>query len=88
VGYRLAPVVVVLNPRFAFPDGAVGPKYTIAQYAPGYADLDAALAVILGLEGGWGGSLTIKGSPQGHPSRLDRAAVARAVARSLREPTP
>jgi hypothetical protein len=85
VGYRLAPVVVALNPWFAFPGGAIGPKYTVAQYAPGYADLDAALAVLLELEPGWGGSRTIKGSPQGHPSRLDRMTVARAVAGCLRE---
>ena len=87
VGYRLAPVVVALNPRFTFPCGAVGRKYTIAQFAPGYADLDAALAAIQGLEEGWGGSHTIKGSPQGHPSRLDRATVAHAVASCLRETT-
>ncbi len=85
LGYRLAPVVLALNPRFRFPDGDEGPKYTIAQYAPGYADLDAALAAILPLETGWGGSPTIKGSPQGKPSRLSRAEVARAVAQSLKE---
>ena len=88
IGYRLAPVVVALNPRFAFPDGTVGPKYTVAQYAPGHADLDAALALILRWEAGWGGTATIKGSPQGRPSRLDRATVARAVAHCLREPAP
>jgi site-specific recombinase XerD len=88
IGYRLAPVVVALNPRYMFLGGTIGPKYTIAQYAPDYADLDRALATILRLEEGWGGSRTIKGSPQGHPSRLDRATVARAVARCLREPRP
>lgn len=87
IGYRLAPVVVALNPRFLFPEGVIGPKYTIAQYAPGYANLDAAVAAILRLEPGWGGSATIKGSPQGRPSRLGRAEIAHAVANSLKERT-
>lgn len=87
IGYRLAPVVVALNPSFRFPDGAVGPKYTIAQYAPGYADLDAAIQLLLRWEPGWGGSTAIKGSPQGKPSRLSRAEVARTVAQCLKEGT-
>jgi hypothetical protein len=85
LGYRFAPVVVAQNPRHRFADGSVGSKYTIAQYALGYADLDKALGTILALEAGWGGSPTIKGSPQGRPSLLNRATVARAVAESLRD---
>jgi hypothetical protein len=87
LGYFLAPVVVAVNPGHPF-QSADGPpqrgrKYTIAQWTAGYADLDAAVAELNRLEPGWGGSATIKGSPQGAPSRLELAAVVEAVKRSL-----
>lgn len=70
LGYRLAPVVVALNPAFRFPGGAEGCKYTVARYAPGHADLDAAAAALARREPGWGGQAGIKGSPQDRGSRL------------------
>ncbi len=85
LGYRFAPVVIALNPHFRFRDGAIGPKFTIAQYRQGHADLDKALVSIARMEDGWGGSLTIKGSPQGRPSGLNRDSVASAVVAALQE---
>jgi hypothetical protein len=85
LGYRFAPIVIVLNPAFAFRDGSVGQKFTVAQYCRGYADLDKAMATIATWEDGWGGSATIKGSPQGRPSCLSRERVAAAVAAAMQE---
>ncbi len=70
VGYRVAPVVAARNPRFRFQGREPHVKYTIAQYAPGYVDLDAACAALATRELGWGGSPTIIGSPQGVASTL------------------
>jgi hypothetical protein len=83
----MAPVVVAFNPRFRFRDGAIGPKFTVAQYCAGHADLDAAATSLSRLEQGWGGSATIKGSPQGRPSRLSRDTVASAVEAALLQTT-
>jgi hypothetical protein len=83
LGYRIAPVVVALNPRFTFPDRSVGRKYTIAQYQVGAVDLERAAAQLSELEPGWGGSGTIKGSPQGGGSRLELQEVSSAVVGAL-----
>lgn len=91
LGYRRAPVVIALNPRFAFRDrqgkvGATGPKFTIAQWAEGHVDLYAFGSEIRRLEPGWGGSATIMGSPQGAPSRLVMDDVAQLLVRFLAKP--
>ena len=70
LGYRLAPVVVALNPAHRFPDGTRGRKFTLARWAEGDADLDAAVAKLAPFETGWGGQRGIKGSPQDRGSRL------------------
>lgn len=70
LAYRLAPVVVALNPAFVFPDQRVGRKYTAAAWADDHADLRRALECLAPLEPGWGGQARIKGSPQSGPSRL------------------
>lgn len=70
LGYRLAPVVIAFNPRFAFPSGGFGRKFTIAQYREGHADFGAIIRGLNAEEAGWGGSSTIAGSPQGVSSRL------------------
>jgi len=83
LGYRVAPVVVALNPQFVFPDGSVGRKYTIAQYQIGAADLDLVAATLSVHEPGWGGQVAIKGSPQGRASRLELPLVSSAVVAAL-----
>jgi hypothetical protein len=70
LGYRLAPVVLALDPVHAFGAAGVGRKYTLACWADGDADLDAALDRIARSEPGWGGQPRIKGSPLRAPSRL------------------
>jgi len=70
LAYRLAPVVVALNPAYSFPRGTRGRKYTVARWAEGDADLDLAAASLAVQEPGWGGQRGIKGSPQERPSRL------------------
>ena len=83
IGYRLSPVVIACNPGFKFRDGTTGVKYTLAQYRIGHADLDRAVAMLTDSESGWGGSATIKGSPQGHGSQISLGDVVSAVISAL-----
>jgi hypothetical protein len=83
LGYLRAPVVVALDPARDFGDGGIGRKYTISQYRTGHADLDAAAEDLNAREPGWGGQPAIKGSPQGHPSRLRPDDVVAIVSRFL-----
>ncbi len=82
LGYRLAPVVVALNPGFQFP-GGLGPKYTIAVWPGLEADLNRAAEMLNRREPGWGGQHAIKGSPQDRPSRLGLTEVVDCVAAVL-----
>jgi hypothetical protein len=90
LGYFIAPVVVARNPQHAFQTSPeqplLGRKYTVAQWGIGYADLNAAAAELNALEPGWGGSSTIKGSPQGVPSRLGLDSVLAVVRRNMTDP--
>lgn len=70
LAYRVAPVVVALNPAFCFRDGVLGAKYTLARWQVGYADLQLATDFLNRVEPGWGGQAGIKGSPLDRPSRL------------------
>jgi hypothetical protein len=70
LGYHLAPVVLLLNPSFEFGNGFRGRKYLLAQFESGYVDLHSVCASLKATEPGWGGSATIKGSPQDRPSLL------------------
>lgn len=83
LGYRLAPVVAALDLAFRFANGAKGCKFTVARYAPGHADLDAAAAELARREPGWGGQAGIKGSPQDRGSRLALDAVVAIVGAAL-----
>jgi hypothetical protein len=83
VGYSLAPVVVALNPSFRFQGGDPHRKFTICQFAGGFADLKAATTELAALEQGWGGSPTIAGSPQGVNSELTIEQVIEVVAKHL-----
>lgn len=83
LGYRLAPVVVALNPLHPFGDGVRGRKYTIARWADGDADLDHLVGRITGLEAGWGGQAGIKGSPQSGSSSLTLEVLVDLVAAGL-----
>jgi hypothetical protein len=83
VGYSLAPVVVALNPTFRLGTGEPHRKFTICQYAGGFADIKAALAELNKLEPGWGGSPTIGGSPQGVSSTLTTDKVVEVVRRHI-----
>jgi hypothetical protein len=82
IGYRMAPVVVALNPAFSFQGSPAIAKFTICQFTAGYVDLKAA-AELAALETGWGGSPTIIGSPQGVGSTLTLEQVLEIVARHL-----
>lgn len=75
IGYRKAPIVIALNPKFQLAGGEPHKKYTIAQFAAGYADLKSALEELKAKEEGWGGSPTIIGSPQGVSSKLSMEEV-------------
>lgn len=83
IGYRLAPVVVAMNPSFRM--GASDPhlKYTVAQYQLGYVDMKSAMAELANREPGWGGSPTIIGSTQGVGSTLSLEVVVEVVSRHL-----
>lgn len=83
LGYRLAPIVISLNPGHRFCDGTRGRKYTIAQYQAGHLDLHAVAVKLLRHEAGWGGSATIKGSPQDRPSGLSLDHVEKVVSSEL-----
>jgi len=83
LGYCLAPVVVAENPRFRLGDGPEHRKVTICAWDVAYCDIRAALAELAAIEPGWGGSLTIGGSPQGVSSHLPIETIVRIVARHL-----
>lgn len=72
-GYKLAPVVIAKNTRYAFGKKSnryFGVKYTIAQYKENYVNIELIKDEINKLEIGWGGSKVIIGSPQTKPSEL------------------
>jgi len=83
VGYSLAPIVVALNPSFKQGLNEPYRKFTICQFAGGFADIRSALAELNELEAGWGGSPTIGGSPQGVNSRLTIDEVVNVLERNL-----
>lgn len=83
IGYRLAPVVVALNPAFRLGGGEEHQKFTVCQFADGYVDMSAARDDLVALEPGWGGSPTIIGSPQGVGSTLAVGQVVEVVSRHL-----
>ena len=70
LGYRLAPIVVALNPAWEFPSGEVGRKYTVARWHEDDANLTTFESTVAAIEPGWGGQAGIKGSPQNRPSTL------------------
>ena len=61
LGYRVAPVVVGLDPG----DAMRLRRIVLAQWREGHADLRRALDLLNDEEPGWGGSPTLIGSPQG-----------------------
>lgn len=75
IGYRKAPIVIALNPKFQLAGGEPHRKYTVAQFTAEYADLKSALEELKAKEEGWGGSPTIIGSPQGISSKLSMEEV-------------
>ncbi len=79
LGFCLAPVVVCLNPCFCFGGKSDLKKYTIAQWRPGYCDLEKVWFKLSYFELGWGGSNVLGGSPQGKSSRLGMGEVAGVV---------
>jgi len=84
VGYSLAPVVVALNPSFKQGPSEPYKKFTVCQFAGGFADIKSVLAELNELEAGWGGSPTIGGSPQGVSSKLTIDEVVAVVEKHLR----
>lgn len=84
VGYSLAPVVVALNPSFKQGPSEPYKKFTVCQFAGGFANIKSALAELNELENGWGGSPTIGGSPQGVSSKLTIDEVVAVVEKHLR----
>jgi hypothetical protein len=83
VGYAIAPVVVAQNPKMSQGGGDPYNKFTICQFAAGYANIPAALAELSQLESGWGGNANIGGSPQGVSSKLTLDDVVAVVKRHL-----
>lgn len=81
--YRMAPVIVLMNPSFSFQGAPAGRKYTIAQHQLGHVDMPAVLSDLQALEPGWGGSPTIVGSPQGGSSTLEPEQVVLIVLKHL-----
>jgi len=75
LGFCLAPVVVCLNPCFSFGGKSDLKKYTIAQWRPGYCDLEKVWFELSCYELGWGGSNVLGGSPQGKSSSLGMGMV-------------
>jgi hypothetical protein len=88
LGYRLAPVVVAENPSFVFQGGEPHRKLTIAQYEPGWVDLQEVVAELSAREPGWGGSPTICGSPQGTGCEIPLGDVVEAVEAHLLRRSP
>ena len=75
LGYSITPIVFAKNDRYEFGFGnnkKIGTKFTIGQYDQGFIDLDSVLKRLNQLENGWGGSLTIIGSPVDRPSNLNK----------------
>lgn len=83
VGYSLAPVVVAFNPSFKQGPSEPYEKFTICQFAGGFADIKSALVELNELEAGWGGSPNIGGSPQGVSSQLTVDQVVAVVEKHL-----
>lgn len=83
IGYALAPVVVALNPSFSESGGEPYKKYTICQFTPDYVDMVDVLRELNELEGGWGGSPTVIGSPQGIASSLHTGQIVEVITRHL-----
>lgn len=84
IGYRLAPVVVALNPAFCVAGGEPHRKFTVCQYQAGYVALKAAVTELAELEPGWGGSPSIIGSPQGQGSKLTIEQVVEVIGKHLK----
>ena len=84
LAYTQAPVIIVKNPKHVFP-GIEGTylKYTVAQYNPGWVDLNKVKEELNKLENGWGGSQTIIGSPQGISSTLEMGQIFEIVAKNI-----
>ena len=83
LGYRLAPIVVAVNPSFGVGGGPTYRKITIAQYEPRWVNLSKVLSDLTVKESGWGGSKTIIGSPQGIDCRSSLQECIDAVVRHL-----
>ncbi len=84
IGYSLAPVVVACNPALRLGGGDPHLKYTVCAFEAGkFVDIKSALAELNQLEAGWGGSLTIGGSPQGVNSQLTIDEVVSVVEKHL-----
>jgi hypothetical protein len=83
LGYRLAPIVVALNPSFRLAGGDPHRKFTVCQYQEGLIDMRILISELNDLELGWGGSPTIIGSAQGKNSELTIEQVVKAVVNRL-----
>lgn len=84
IGYRVAPVVIAINPEFRFHGGEPHRKVTIAQFDERYVDLGSVFSCLSTDEDGWGGSATIGGSPQGISTELPPSTIAKAIAHHWR----
>lgn len=75
LGYRFAPVVVALNPSYRFgleESRLYGKRWVVGQLNNSYVNIQLLLRTLRERESGWGGSTTIIGSPQTHPSRIPK----------------
>ena len=84
LGYCLAPVVVAHDPGCLDADPPAPRRVVVAQYGPGHVDLREVRERLARREPGWGGSITILGSPQGQPCGLGVETIVAAVLQCLR----
>jgi len=84
LGYSQAPIVVAINPEFKFQGGEPHCKVTVCQFTNHYCDLKAVADRMNMSEPGWGGSLTIIGSPQGHSTEISVNVIITAIQENIR----
>ncbi len=75
MGYCSAPIVVATNNEMIGEKYKYYKKHTICQHELGYLDLEKVTQDLNKIEKGWGGSLTIIGSPQGISSIIGKERI-------------
>lgn len=86
IGYEYAPIVIVYNPNFQWPDGHLTPKYSIARYDKYVKfDLKGLLEELKKKNPKWGGLENIIGSPQGEDPQIEPEEMKKLVEKYILE---